>query len=411
MMTSFRDAFGKETGMNKDIPAEVLELLNDDLPDNFMYIKDKDGNYMATPRPDMLDLGLRITTQFDFDKEADAQLVDRLKSLPQEKWPEYLYRLQRAFPIKDLRIGNEEKVVPIEKTMGNPLQETETTIIDCKVYPQRFPEPITVVFESTQGDMVSIKIQQQAYDNLAEIKFQNVDFPALSIEIYHYAPLVDNISHEKAITSMDAPFRLTYSVKPTKAHTVRDAIAALHIFKGLFDGTAKINGQIIAPKGGKSTLDSQQIDDALDFWSTALKLEEILDVSFRPDADFPIEDVRFFDELNSCFIDGKEIIWKHPFSHFHMGGYQPTDKKQQLEDFIGKEGISYKFVEGPIPVTLLGAEFSICSRTEMQDFIITNIKWDDADKKSCEVYIANAPGKTWTLSRMYVTEGELSMQE
>lgn len=239
--------------------------------------------------------------------------------------------------------------------MGNPLQEDKITVTQAMMYPEKFPQPITIIFESEEGVKVPIEIQQQAYDSLSEIKFQNVDFPALKIEIYRYAPLIDGEQHEEqSVTNADDPFRLKFFIKPSKAQTVKEAITALHIFKGLFDGTARINGQVIVPTGGKSTLNLQQIDDALTFWSTALKLEERLNVSFNPEADFPIEDVRFFDELNSCLIDKREIVWKHPFDHFHMEEYQLVDKTHHLEDLIGKEGIYYKFMEGPLQLHCLG---------------------------------------------------------
>ena len=42
----------------------------------------------------------------------------------------------------------------------------------------------------------------------------------------------------------------------------------------------------------------------------------------------------------------------------------------------------------------------------MIDFIITSIQFDNEKKDSGELYIDDAPGKTWTLSRRYITEKE-----
>lgn len=405
-MTDFNDAFGKEPGMDKAIPDEVLASLCADLPDNFMYVRDENGEYMAVPRPDKLDQGLRLTTEFDFSQEDDAELVKNLKKIPKEKWPEYFYRLQKTIAVKNVKIGNDKKMIPLEKTMGNPLQENGSVVTQARMYPEKFPKPVTTTFESAEGDRLSIEIQQQIYDSLLEIKFQNIDLPALKVEIYRYAPLLDGIHHEKSLTSADNPFRFTFSIKPSEAQTVREALTAIHVFKGIHNGTAMINGQIIVPKYEESTLNSQQIDNALSFWSTAMKLEEKLNVSFVPGANFPIEDVRLFDELNSCLLEKKEIVWKHPFDHFRIGEYHPADEVHRLEDLIGREGITYQFVEGPIAATLLGAEFNIYSHTELRDFIITNVEWDDACKEGGTIYIADAPGKILKLSRLYVTETE-----
>lgn len=89
-----------------------------------------------------------------------------------------------------------------------------------------------------------------------------------------------------------------------------------------------------------------------------------------------------------------------------MGKYHPSDETYHLEDLIGKEDISSRFIEGPIAATLLGAEFNIYSHTELRDFIITNVEWDDAHKEGCTIYITDAPGKVLKLSRLYITEAE-----
>ena len=69
----------------------------------------------------------------------------------------------------------------------------------------------------------------------------------------------------------------------------------------------------------------------------------------------------------------------------------------------------YLFLEGPMPAALLGAEFDLYSRTEMKDFIITNIEWDDETREKAEVYITDAPEKQWSLSRLYMTEDDADL--
>ena len=55
----------------------------------------------------------------------------------------------------------------------------------------------------------------------------------------------------------------------------------------------------------------------------------------------------------------------------------------------------------------MGTEFDLYSETEMRDFIITNIEWDDESKTSGEVYIADeVMGISWVLIRKYMTVKE-----
>lgn len=39
----------------------------------------------------------------------------------------------------------------------------------------------------------------------------------------------------------------------------------------------------------------------------------------------------------------------------------------------------------------------------MNDFIITNIEWDDS-KENAEIYITDVPEKQWSLTRLYMTK-------
>ena len=65
-----------------------------------------------------------------------------------------------------------------------------------------------------------------------------------------------------------------------------------------------------------------------------------------------------------------------------------------------------QFIEGPIHEKMLGTEFEIYSFTQMWDFVVIDIEWEDEKRRSGEVYIADAPGKTWTLKRLYITKQE-----
>ena len=407
MIGKFYESFGKEKDETQELPKEVIDILNGMLPDNFIYLPDGSGRYRAVPRPDKVLDGIKLTTQFAFDEEKDADVIEKLKKIPRNKWDEYFYRTQRRVPIKNAKIGNEEKVIPIEELSRDPLSDNEALFTDGFMQAYAFPEPITMTFESPEGDVVEIGIQQQAYDSLVEIKFLNVDFPALKIELYQYSPLVEDTDEkdaEDAHTNINNQLVANYSVTPSKAKNVKDAIIALHLFRGLYNGTTKVDDHIISPEGGKGKFDPKRIEDALAFWETASKIEEKLNIQCDPEADCPEEDIRFFTELQTCLLDGKAIVWRHPFDHFHVGGFHPVEEGMSFEDFIGNESIRYEFLEGPISATLLGTKFEIYSRTEMKDFAITNIEWDDESHEKAEVYISDVPNKQWTLTRLYMTK-------
>ncbi len=403
MIVDFYEAFGNDAAEALDIPKEVLAELNKELPNNLTYFQNEHGSYIVVPKPECIDSPLCMTTNFDLDPDKDALLIDRLKSLPFEKWAAYLYRAQKSVAVKNIKIGNHEQLIALENTIGNPLADKPNQMSNARMYPKEFPSPTALCFECDTGEKAYIHFQQQAYDSLTEIKFSNVDFPALKIDLYLYFPLSES-TDPNAKTSETKLISANYSVTPSNAHTVAEALVALHIFRGIFTGTVKIDGQQMTAHDGDSWFDSQRVEDAISFWSSAEKLEKKLGITFNPGADFPTEDVKFFHELDLCLNQNKHVVWRHPFDHFHVNGFHPTVEDFTMDKMIGKESLRFTFLEGPIPCTLLGASFDLFSSSEMTDLMLTNIEWDDDTKQSGELYITDAPGKTWELKRLYMTK-------
>lgn len=404
MLGSFTDTFKKK---KKHIPQEVIELIKKELPSNFTFEKDINGNYTTIPKSEAVSAGQAIKGAFslDLDKE-DADLHKVLSILPPAKLPEYLYRTQRSVHIKNLMVGDEETLITDSMLMGNPLV-SDNAEFERIIKPNPLLKAVKFVFESMEGDIVEISIQQQAYDSLVEEKYTSIDFPALTIEMYVYNPLVSDVNTENSKTNADEPIRFICNVKPEKAYTVQDAVRALHIFRDLFNGKIRINGKLMSPEKGDIKPDYEKVDETILFWETLLRLETILAVHFKPDADFDYDSAQFYAELKTCLIENKDIIWSHPFNHFRIGGLHPTQDNISMEDLIGKDNIVYKFVRGPEERTLLGSSFEIYTHMEMKDFIITNIVWDDEKKESGAVYITDKPDRAWTLNQKYMTEEQV----
>lgn len=289
-------------------------------------------------------------------------------------------------------MGNEEKQIPIEQSMHNPLGDP-VEISGSYMYPEPFPDPVPITIKTIEGDEVTLNMKRQPYESMDEIMFSNIDFPALKMTV---------IINEKEVKKS----KIVYSVTPTKAKSVSEAVASLNALKGVSNRTVIIGGlqQIPTPIPDKG-FDEEQLEAELDLWTTLKKLEEILEIAFNPEAELPYEDVVFLSELKICLLDNKRIKRDHPFEHFHVG--ELNTKNYSIEEIVGKEKVSMNFLEGPISATLLGTEFDLYSETEMRDFIITNIEWDDESKTSGEVYIADgAMGDSWVLVRKYLTVKE-----
>ena len=387
MIADFNDVFN-DNDAGTQIPQEILALINRDLPSNFCCYEDPDRGIIVGPRPTPLDPKFTLKVNFILDDK----LKNILKDIPRERWLEYFYRTQKPIPVENVRVGDEEKQIPIEQTMQNPLSDS-VRVTECYMCPEPFPDPVPITIKPEDGDALTLMIKRQPYESMDEIMFSNVNLPVIKMTI-----ILNETDARKS--------KIKYSVIPTKAANVSEAVTALHAFKGLYDGTASINGhKETASRITDEQFDETQITSALDLWTSLEKLEKILSVTFNPAAEFPQEDEFFLSELETTFLEKKCLKWNHPFDHFHVEGLSLTAKS--MEEIIGKGKMSMKFLEGPIPATLLGAEFELYSETEMSGFIITNIEWDDESRTSGEMYIADeVNGESWVLSRKYLTVGE-----
>lgn len=123
MMVNFYESFGNDADVDKEIPQEILEDLCKKLPKNLMYLQNENGQYQVVPRPNREAASIKMTTQFDFDIKDDAQLIEKLKIIRRDKWVEYFYRTQKSIAVKNVKIGNDEQLIPLEQTVGHPLAD------------------------------------------------------------------------------------------------------------------------------------------------------------------------------------------------------------------------------------------------------------------------------------------------
>jgi hypothetical protein len=401
MMANFYDSFGEMANNDKHITQEIMDELNKNLPENLQYIEDKDDNYYIVPSFKEGEIQ-SVMLNFSLGEENEEELCKKLEKIPRENWAEYLYRRQKTVAVKNVQIGDMNSTIPMSQTIGHPLSQEKVTTDNGMLYPGELSEPFSIKFEVEDGKMTEIKFQQQAYDSVTEIKLSNVNFKSIKMDIYIYNPISD-IDEENAKTDSLHKVIISSSINPKNAESVEEVIDSIKLFKGLMEGTVKINGKLDRSEKPECSFNQHDLEDALNFWTIARKLEDKIHVHFIPGTEFSMEDAKFFYDLDQCINKKESVIWEHPFKSFHLKGYNATKDGKSLEEIIGMRGIRFEFYEGPIDAKLLGTEFELFSRTELNNIVITNIEWDDETKQSGEVYITDDPDKAWTLSRKYMT--------
>lgn len=110
--------------------------------------------------------------------------------------------------------------------------------------------------------------------------------------------------------------KFNFTVIPANAKSSKDALAALRLLKGLYEGTATIKGEKKSfPKQDISDIDMEDLTNKIALWTDICTLEEKLNVSFDPGAPMPQEDLEFLYQLRACHLCHKKIAWKHPFQN------------------------------------------------------------------------------------------------
>ena len=393
MIASFMRSFKNEKGQASDIPDELIRKIKEDLPANLtLYHDPKTNKYVIGPKPDH---AMTLKVKYDFDSD---EKYAYLKKIPQDRIIDYLYRSQKSIPVIVIGMGDENKTIPLEKIGADPFRDT-CVVKNIIIYPEPFSESIPVIFESPEGEKVEINFRQQAYDSMTELLFQNIDFPALSIMLYLYDPIIEEDQNED-----EKPGKCSITVQPKSASSVEEAITALHIYQGMMNGTTKMNGAFLTPSSKEIDHPSEQLHKALYFWETMKKIEDKLSVHFIPNADYSQEDAQLFNQLDFSLIGGNKLIWNNPFSHFHANGVR-LGFANRIEQILGKEKVGFRFVEGPLKTSFMGAEFDLFSLTILEDMIIERADWDQ-DKKGAEFYILDNPDQSWKLFRQYITQDE-----
>lgn len=383
MIADFDEVFGKQNDDHISIPQEILENINQELPSTLCCYEDPEKGFIVAPK---LDEELLVKVELDLDEKTK----ERLKDIPEDKWIDYFYRTQQRVRVKNVRMGDKNKKIPIEQIGNNPLEENPK-IIENYMYPEKFPSPFPMPMETPEGDKVVLEIQRQPYDSMNIVKFTNVNFPAIKLEMF--------ISEDDLEKS-----KITYSITPSKAETVTDAVLAIRLSKYLQMGEVLIEGKKMFQPNFDDSLDMDQLNQWDEFWTCLKRLEDLLNVKFTPSIELTQEDALFMRQLETSLIDGRKVQWEHPFNHLHI---EKVDMKSgSLEELIGKGKLDFGFMEGPIEASLLGVNFHIYSETWMKNFIITGMEWEDETHTGGEMYVSDAENEKWILERKFMTESE-----
>ena len=390
MALSFYKFVNKEK-YARTLPKEVISELNADLPRGYHYVFDKKkGQYRIVPSQGEEH---KISLEIDLEKNGIPSWLSKMDIL------DYLYRTQKEISVTNLQFGDGEKTISFDEMNKNPMTldkengECEKTYI---LRPSPFPPARKVIFQCENGMKRKIDIRRLPFEDMKHVKYGNINFPALKIE----AILPDG---ELGSLEKDMVSQINISAIPQKAKSTREAIVALNILKSFSEGTLSINGNRIGRvvEKGMGNYNSERVNEEIELWTIFNKLEKCCKVRFDPRIDCSEDESKLLQLLSICIVEGKDLIYKAPFSHFRMGVVE--EELAPLRQNIGIQGSSIAFVKEKLNYKIMGAELQIYETNVLVDMKIDDIIYADGN---AEFIIDNHTEIPFRLIRKYYLDAK-----
>lgn len=289
MFVSFNSVFNKRPQAETKVPKEMLEYMNEQLPQGVKYIADSKG------RCSIINDGEKITLSgFCFNPTEEQKKILGENYTYQEVL-DYSYNAQQKIPLllrNDGIIILNGKEIPIKELSYNPLLDIKYVSGSLTLIPQRFPKPFSI----TIGDG---KYSRE----LIISRIPNESVHIAMFQSKEKEPLMMKFSIDEENQKMD--LNVSYDLK--YATSIRDVVETTMIFNAYLSGNAFFDGILL----DKIILDSnnKQFDvKSAFFWEKVLRIEDCLNVQFVfPKEDVSLDDFKLVEELYQNLINEKPI--------------------------------------------------------------------------------------------------------
>ncbi len=301
MFVDFDKTFKKKDNQDiKKIPDSLLQHLNKSLPEGLKYIPEKDGTCHITSDDGDIQISDLI---FEPTKEQRKVLGEDFTF---EDVLAYMYNAQQPIQMKNKKPGivvlNGHDVAE-DKFIQNPFKDMRLCNGSFYLEPKPFPNPFSWKVEGGECEKV-LTVRRVPNQSVSVAKFESDPTEAF---ILRY--LLDESENT---------MQLSISLNLKAAKSVSDLVDSVSIYNAFVDGTVKIAGAPIL-KPFSSTGMKRYDDDTLLFWQKVLKIEQLLNVSFK----LPMEDINYH---TICLVERiyQSLIYG-----------QPTVERQRLNSISG----------------------------------------------------------------------------
>ncbi|PFZ93896.1 hypothetical protein COL83_14035 [Bacillus wiedmannii] len=326
MFANFENAFFKKNRINTGIPREILDSLNEKLPEGFNYKDLGNGavGITTTDRP-ITFKGLKIEMPNDLPENfTPSNLLELIQ---------FMYRIQRPLKIEtseETRVLLNNNEFKPNELIYFPFRENQL-VEDGQwmIPPNPFPAPFKLILKGN-GISKEFLVQRQPYPDLQKSLFQSIN--QASFEISY---IIDEVEQQ---------LEFNFKIDLDSINTVDEILENLKLYQACITGEIELNGIAIGTQtisGEKNENEIKSIEQTIKVWEKVFSLQTKLNVHFKPNSKLEINEVILIEELYRTLIENrpfKEFIVMDEISFTNYSG-------ANINDLLETEGLSFQFRE------------------------------------------------------------------
>lgn len=354
MPVDFDDIFFEDETENYNLPAELIKSMSNQLPEGFKY-EQVPGEKTLVLVPTSKE-GTISGVIIDFKDP----VFEGFLPLSLSEALEYLYRTQKSIEMSlkdnDNIIINGEKI-STSIVLNDPLKESESKVNKILMTPAKFPEIGEIILENKSIKEI-FKIKRVPHANMTECKYEASNNGGFKVN-FTWHEVKNNIT-------------VSFKIEPLLIVTSVDMSNALKLYKAFLTGDLKMNGQDIGSIVlNDSTLDIEAINEGINLWDKILKIEEKLNVEFKPN-DISAEGFLLIKKLYRSLVENKYYKEFVSIKSFKMTNLQIDDIEEMREKLNDDNAVIT--ISNPAHINLLGKEIDLKMITHLFDFKVKDIE-------------------------------------
>lgn len=377
MFSNFEDAFFNDNEGFNDVPKEVIDSLNEKLPEGFEYIDAGEGKCRLIPK---------FIGEMKLELKMPNDLMEKYNITSWNKLIEYSYRNQTPilvsesgqYPIKINGVS-----FKFEDVVKFPFDNFTTSKISLN------PEPF-LPFEINIEDKEiksSIKVQRQPYDDMNKSLFKNIDNNVLE-----FTYILDE-------TNQSINFNVQINID--KTNNVEEIVKGLKLYYSCIKGSLKFAGfNLPSTDNGK-----EGIKETIDFWRKVLEIEKNSGIKFNVSSDVTMGDAMDIEKLYKSLVEKK--FYKEYGKLSNIITENAGELDQEYKDSIIKApGLMLEFIESS-EFTLWETAFTTYDCVRLSDIKVKDIILKSKENQEYEFILQpNTQPKPSRFVRHFLKEKE-----